>query len=48
MTSTRRPGWALRRLIELHAEMRDDLALLRELVGEIARASPDVGPLPGC
>jgi iron-sulfur cluster repair protein YtfE (RIC family) len=45
MTSITPPGWALRRLIELHAKMRDDLALLRKLVGDIAHASPDMGTL---
>jgi hemerythrin-like domain-containing protein len=45
MTSTTRPGWALRRLIELHAEMRGDLALLRKLVSDIARESPEVSAL---
>jgi hemerythrin-like domain-containing protein len=45
MTSSTRSGWALRRLIELHAEIRDDLALLRKLVGDIARRSPEVGIL---
>jgi hemerythrin-like domain-containing protein len=41
MTGATRPGWALRRLIELHDGMRDDLTVLRQLVAGIATGSPD-------